>query len=279
MSASFDLCLPVPAFPEAGEALADCEGLGSGEGLEVRDGCGKGDADSPASPSSFCDCASSDVMSWALESALGEVRVAGDSVGSCVSDGEYVGASACSSPCSSWGSTPVVANSRSRVSVVAFCASFLALTALVCRTPSLAMIEHDGTEGCCADWSRYEVTLRSCSSDISVTCDARYVFASPTAVVSRLRAEFAWETLARQSLIAAARGVPEMFPLAYRYNPAIRITMTPSTIVVICRGRRRLVPPRALSEGCRVAWVFSAGSASSWCGGNDGGTAAPCIPS
>lgn len=171
--------------------LADGEGLGSGEVLEVLEGCAEGDASSLAVPLSLCDFASSDVVPWVLESVLGEVGGCGDSVGICVSDGEYEGSPGCSSPCSSWGSTPVVASSRSRVSVVALCASFLALTALVCRTPSLAMIEHDGTDGCCADWSRYEVTLRSCSSDMSVTCDARYVFASPTAVVSRLRAEFA----------------------------------------------------------------------------------------
>ena len=123
--------------------LADGEGLGSGEVLEVLEGCAEGDASSLAVPLSLCDFASSDVVPWVLESVLGEVGGCGDSVGICVSDGEYEGSPVCSSPCSSWGSTPVVASSRSRVSVVALCASFLALTALVCRTPSLAMIEHD----------------------------------------------------------------------------------------------------------------------------------------
>lgn len=81
-------------------------------------------------------------------------------------------------------------------------------------------------------------------------------------VARRIRMGDVGSAIAHRGRAGRSRDVP----LAYRYNPAIRITMTPSTIVVICRGRRRLVPPRALSEGCRVAWVFSAGSASSWCG-------------
>lgn len=83
--------------------LADGEGLGSGEVLEVLEGCAEGDASSLAVPLSLCDFASSDVVPWVLESVLGEVGGCGDSVGICVSDGEYEGSPVCSSPCSSWG--------------------------------------------------------------------------------------------------------------------------------------------------------------------------------
>ena len=52
--------------------LADGEGLGSGEVLEVLEGCAEGDASSLAVPLSLCDFASSDVVPWVLESVLGE---------------------------------------------------------------------------------------------------------------------------------------------------------------------------------------------------------------